>query len=93
MGDIHIDIQDGCLSMRYGRIGRFLLYPNEIQDEFVMEGQGILDFLHKLDLYSPSTWMTVHFEFSQFKAPVNKPTHMYVSLFESGPTFHRIDNQ
>ena len=91
MGDILIDIEESCLSMEYGRIGRFLLYPNEIQDEFVMEGQGVLDFLHKLDLYSPSTWMTVHFEFNPLKAPINKPTQLCVSLFESGPIFHRID--
>ena len=61
MGTVSVCVENGVLVLRYGRIGAFQLHPNGIQDEFRLEGQNVLSFIHQLDLYSPSDWMMLSF--------------------------------
>ena len=80
---INIDIESSVLIMSYGK-GRFLLYPNGNCDEFQLEGVGLMNFVHELDLYSPSEWMMVKFHLSANNENVEG---LVCSLFESGPLF------
>ena len=76
--------------MNYGRSGKFTLHPNGVDDEFRMEGIENLQFVHQVDLYSPSDWMTVHF---YFDGPHSERTcKLYCAWFESAPAFERVDS-
>lgn len=76
----------GVLSLKLGRIGEFLLHPNGNPDEFRMEGRGPLEFLHNWDLYNPSDWMMVKFNFDGSECA----SDLVCSLFESGPVFKKV---
>ena len=91
LGDIDISLPKAhtSLSMTYGRNGKFMLHPNGVENEFRMEGVGCLQFVHQVDLYSPSDWMTVHFHFSE--ASAERANMLYCSWFESSPAFERTD--
>ena len=91
LGEIDISLPKShtCLTMAYGRNGKFMLHPNGTEDEFRMEGVGCLQFVHQVDLYSPSDWMTVHFHFADSHS--ERACKLYCAWFESAPTFQRID--
>ena len=88
MGTVSVCVENGVLVLRYGRIGVFQLHPNGVQDEFRLEGQNVLSFIHQLDLYSPSDWMMVHFSFASDVD--TRPQSLCISLFESAPVFEVV---
>ena len=90
MGTVAVCVENGVLVLTYGRIGRFNLYPDGIHDEFRLEGQGLLSFIHQLDMYSPSDWMMVNFSFASETDA--KPRSLCMSLFESAPVFNVLND-
>ena len=90
MGTVCVCVEDGVLVLRYGRIGEFHLYPDGMPDEFRMEGQGVISFIHQLDLYSPSDWMMVNFSFTSDVD--TRPRSLFISLFESAPVFELFED-
>ena len=90
MGTVTVCVKNGVLMLNYGRIGRFNLYPDGIHNEFRLEGQGVLSFIHQLDLYSPSNWMMVNFSFASDTDA--KPQSLCISLFESAPVFEFVSD-
>ena len=80
----------------------FNLYPNGINHEFRMEGCDKLWWLHLVDMFSPSDWMTVHFVTqSEGLKTYNKQVQngaesksriigLCCSLYESGPIFVKV---
>lgn len=83
---VHLEENGTKLMLSYGESGRFCLHPNGVNDEFRMEGLGVVNFVHKVAHFAPSDWMTVDFTFDGDNV---SPISVDVSLFESSPTFHR----
>lgn len=85
---IGISCNSNALSMTYGQSGTFELYPDGEEHEFRIKGCGVMEFVHKVDLFAPSNWMMVKFQVSSKECkPVVEA--LVCSLFESSPIFCR----